>query len=377
MIIETSGSRKVTGRWVLWAWVLGLGLMLAACETEKPPPQKLLRPVRYQTVVLTSPNRVRTFAGTARSGEETRLSFKVGGTVRRLLVKVGDTVKRGQTIAEIDPKDTRLQQQEAEAALARARAEARSAAATYSRTRALYENNNASREELDSTRAQHESARAQVRSVSKQLELARLQVSYTTLQAASDGAIADVAVEVNENVTAGQLVALLTSGGQPEVEVAIPEVFIAQIAKGDEVKVAFDAMPGQTFAAVVSEVGVAATGAATTFPVRVRLAHDEAQIRSGMTANVSFTFGANNAAERIVAPLHAVGEDRQGRFVFVVEPQGEGVGVVRRRPVKVGELDPEGLEILEGLNPGERLVTAGVKRLEDGREVKFLLPKEP
>ncbi len=151
-------------------------------------------------------------------------------------------------------------------------------------------------------------------------------------------------------------------------------MFIAQIAQGDAVSVTFDAMPGQTLAAVVSEVGVAATGAATTFPVRVRLERDEAQIRSGMAANVAFTFGAKNAADRIVAPLHAVGEDRQGRFVFVVEPQGEGVGVVRRRPVKVGGLDAEGLEILEGLTPGERLVTAGVKRLADGREVKLLLP---
>lgn len=180
---------------------------------------------------------------------------------------------------------------------------------------------------------------------------------------------------MNENVNAGQLVALLTSGGDPEVEVAIPEVYIANMAKGDAVRVTFDAMPGQAFDAVVSEVGVAA-GAATTFPVRVRLAGNEAQIRSGMAANVAFTFGSQDAADRIVAPLHAVGEDRQGRFVFVVEPQGEGVGVVRRRPVRVGELDPEGLEILEGLTPGERLVTAGVKRLEDGREVKFLLPKE-
>ena len=368
-------------RWALWSCVLGIGLALAACETEKPPAPKVLRPVRYQTVEPVSPNRVRTFAGAARAGEETRLSFKIGGTIRRLAIKVGDTVTRGQTIAELDPKDIRLQQQEAEAALARARAEARSAAARYSRTRALYENNNASREELDSSRAQHESARAQVRSVSKQLELARRQVAYATLQAASDGAIADVAVEVNENVSAGQTVALLASGGAPEVAVAMPEVFIAQIAKGDAVSVTFDAIPGQTFAAEVSEVGVAAIGAASTFPVRVRLQGDEGQIRSGMAATVAFTFGsrrdggASHDGERIVAPLHAVGEDRQGRFVFVVEPKGDGVGVVRRRAVTVGELDPEGLEILEGLTPGERLVTAGVKRLEDGREVKFLLPK--
>lgn len=368
-------------RWWLWGLGLAAVVLLVACETETPEPKKVLRPVRYQVVELTSGERVRSFAGTAKSGEETRLSFKVKGTIRQLLVKVGDTVQRGQMIAEIDAKDYVLQQQEADAALARARAEARRAAANYSRTRALYENNNASREELDTARASHESATAQVRSASKQLELSRLQVSYTQLQAAADGAIADVPVEVNENVDAGQLIALLNAGGKPEVEVAIPEVFIARIQRGAAVTVTFDALPGQVFSAQVTEVGIASTGTATTFPVTVQLDAADAAIRSGMAATVSFTFRSGDASAsgdeppRIVAPLHAVGEDRQGRFVFVVEPQGEGRGVVRRRSVSVGALDAEGLRILEGLKEGELLVTAGVKRLEDGREVNVQTAK--
>jgi RND family efflux transporter MFP subunit len=367
--------------WRLWGLGMAAAVLLVACKTETPEPQKVLRPVRYQAVELTAGERVRTFAGNANSGEETRLSFKVKGTIRQLLVKVGDTVKQGQMMAEIDAKDYILQQQEADASLARARAEARRAAANYSRTRALYENNNASREELDTARANHESAKAQVRSAAKQLELSRLQVSYTKLQAAADGAIAAVPVEVNENVNAGQLIALLNSGGQPEVDVAIPEVFIARIRQGAAVTVAFDALPGQVFSAQVTEVGIASTGTATTFPVTVQLDAPDPAMRSGMAASVSFTFSSGDAStpgdeqQRMVVPLHAVGEDRQGRFVFVVEPQGDGRGVVRRRPVSVGALDAEGLRILEGLKEGELLVTAGVKRLEDGREVKVQTDK--
>jgi RND family efflux transporter MFP subunit len=367
--------------WRLWGLGMAAAVLLVACKTETPEPQKVLRPVRYQAVELTAGERVRAFAGKAKSGEETRLSFKVKGTIRQLLVKVGDTVKQGQMMAEIDAKDYILQQQEADASLARARAEARRAAANYSRTRALYENNNASREELDTARANHESAKAQVRSAAKQLELSRLQVSYTKLQAAADGAIAAVPVEVNENVNAGQLIALLNSGGQPEVDVAIPEVFIARIRQGAAVTVAFDALPGQVFSAQVTEVGIASTGTATTFPVTVQLDAPDPAMRSGMAASVSFTFSSGDAStpgdeqQRMVVPLHAVGEDRQGRFVFVVEPQGDGRGVVRRRPVSVGALDAEGLRILEGLKEGELLVTAGVKRLEDGREVKVQTDK--
>ena len=360
----------------LWAITLFVGLGLTACETEPPAPAKIIRPVRYQIVTATSGDRIRAFAGTAKSGQEGRLSFKVKGTLRRLLVKVGDTVTQGQLIAELDAQDYLLQQQEAEAALARARAESRRAAANYSRTRALYENRNASREELDTARASHESSRAQVRSASKQLELARLQVSYTKLRAATDAAVAEVPVDVNENVNAGQLIARITSGGEPEVTVAMPEVFIARITQGDAVTVTFDALPGRELPGVVTEVGVASTGAATTFPVTVRLDAPEPNIRSGMAATVAFQFGSDLEAGRLVVPLQAVGEDRQGRFVFVVERQGETLGVVKRRAVTVGELSGEGLRILEGLTAGEWVVTAGVKRLEDGREVKLLAAEE-
>jgi multidrug efflux pump subunit AcrA (membrane-fusion protein) len=69
-----------------------------------------------------------------------------------------------------------------------------------------------------------------------------------------------------------------------------------------------------------------------------------------------------------------VAEDRAGRFVFVVEPDESGRGVVRRREIEVGELTGAGLEVLSGLEEGERLVTAGISQLEDGDAVA--LPAE-
>ncbi len=356
------------------------------CEKKKPEQVKVLRPVRFQKVVVASHSRVRTFAGTAKAGEEARLSFKVPGTISRLYVKVGDSVEPGDIIVELDPKDYALEVQKAEASLARAHAQARNATADYSRTRDLYENNNASREDLDAARAADESGKASVRVASKELELAHLQLSYTRLHASLKGAIAEVPVEVNENMRAGQPVVHLYSGGPPEVKVAIPEGFIAKIHKGDSVTVTFDSLPGSQFAATVTEVGVAATGTSTTFPVTVRLETPDPKIRSGLAANVAFTFGRTNNRPYIVVPIQAVGEDRQGHFVFILEHKGSERGIVRRRPVSVGDLAQtqcnllgilgtgkcEGLEILEGLKDSELVVTAGVKRLEDGQEVKLL-----
>ena len=70
--------------------------------------------------------------------------------------------------------------------------------------------------------------------------------------------------------------------------------------------------------------------------------------------------------------MSAVGQDLEGRFVFLVEPTEEGLGIARRRGVRVGEITAHGLEILDGLSDGDLLVTAGVTKLHDGRKVRIL-----
>jgi RND family efflux transporter MFP subunit len=281
-------------------------------------------------------------------------------------------VRRGQLIAELDPQDYRLQLQEAEAALEQSAAQARNASANYERVRDLYENRTASKSDLDAARAASESAEAAVRSIEKRLELANLQVEYTRLTAPDAGSIAAVNVEVNENVGAGTPVVVLTSGERPEVKVTIPEVMIAQVKTGSEAVVSFDAIPDRNFNATVTEVGVASTAFETTFPVIVRFNEASSEVRPGMAAEVSFRFETTDARERIIVPAVSVAEDQQGRFVFLVEPADEGLGVVRRKQVTIGELTSEGLEILEGVQDGDLVVTAGVTRLVDGQKVKLL-----
>jgi RND family efflux transporter MFP subunit len=300
------------------------------------------------------------------------LSFKVAGTVERVAVNVGDGVGEGQPLVELDDSDYRLRVQEAEASLAQAQAQERNANSSYSRVQALYENRNASKQDLDAARAAHESAKAQVETIEKRLELARLQVSYTRLRAPFEGSVAEIQVDVNENVSPGSPVLTLTAGGRPEVVVSVPGMLIAQVSPGGSASVACDAVPGKVIPATITEVGVASTGFATTFPVTVRLDEAVDSVRPGMAAEVSFRFETAGTEERMIVPAVAVGEDRLGRFVFIVEPAEDGFGVARRRAVTVGELTPEGLEILEGLLEDELVITAGVSRIADGQKVKLL-----
>ncbi|ANM30240.1 hypothetical protein ABI59_12590 [Acidobacteria bacterium Mor1] len=361
-------SRRLTARRPFLA--LTALLILGGCA-EEPVVETVLRPVRSETVMATGSARSRTFSGTARASQETELSFRVNGRIERLAVKVGDTVRRNQLIARLEPRDFEIAVNQAEAALAQSQATFRNAESDLERIRGLWENNNASQTELDQATAGFQSARAAVDAAQQSLESVKRQLSYSALRAPVGGSIAAVNVEVNENVGNGQAIVLLTSGERPEVEVAIPEVMISQIHKGDAVTIGFDALEGE-FPGVVTEVGVASTANATTFPVTARLERENPDIRFGMAANVTFRFSGEDR-QRILLPSHAVAADDDGSFVFVLEASGE-TGVVRRRGVEVGPLTADGLEILSGVEVGEQVVTAGVARLTDGQQVK--LPRQ-
>ena len=324
-------------------------------------------------VFSTGGSRVRSFTGVAQAGVESRLSFKVPGTVKRINVLVGDNVTRGQLIAQLDPSDYELQVQQAEAALTQAQAQERNASSNFERVRTLYESNNIAKSNYDAARAAFESAKAAVQAAEKQHELTMLQRSYTRLNAPTSGAIASVNVEVNENVAAGQPVVMLTSGSKIEVKFSIPELLITQIKEGDKATVSFDALPDKELSATITEVGVTAISAGTTYPVTVQLDTQEDAIRPGMAATVAYRFESKDERERFIIPSHAVAEDQKGRFVFVVEPIQDvtGFGMVHRKPVTIGELTADGIEIFEGLKDGELVVTAGISRVSDSLKVKM------
>ncbi len=347
-------------------------VFFVSCSKQEAEPEEVIRPVRYQQVFLSGGSRSRSFSGVAKSGTESHLSFKVPGTITSLAVKLGDVVRDGQLIARLDPNDYNLQVQQAQATLTAAEAQARNARADLNRIRALYENDNASKNEYDQVRAASESADANVLAANKGLEQARLQLSYTRLKAPLSGSIAAVPVEANENVQAGQTIALLNSGSQLEVQVAVPEVLIADISEGSEVGIQFDALPGKVLSGIVREVGVASLGSSTTFPVIVRVTESHDDILPGMAAEVTFSFERRSGSGLIIVPPVAVAEDRQGRYVYVAEPGDADIGIVKRRDVSVGELTSDGMEIISGLDDGDLVITAGVTRIHPDMQVKLL-----
>jgi RND family efflux transporter MFP subunit len=329
-----------------------------------------LRPVRYVTVSEDSVFRDRSFSGISKSSRESRLSFKVSGTIINVPVQIGQRLSAGDLIAEIDPASYVLQAQQAQASLVEAQANDRRAAANYDRTKGLYANDNASLNDLESARAQAESASAVVRAAGKALEIARLNVSYTKLIADTDCSIASLDIEVNENVASGQQVASVSCGDSYEVTVDLPESLIGDVDELTPVSVRFGSLPDQEFSGVVSEVAVASTAGSAAFPVVIKITGNQPLLRSGLAADVTFQFYSAVVQGGFVLPVTAVIRDPQGTFVFVAEPEGvDGEAVVRRRAVALGELSQLGIEVVDGLDIGDRVITAGISVIRDGQRV--------
>lgn len=346
-------------------------LVIGACGQVDGPSEERLRPVRYISVSDDSVFRDRSFSGTSKSSRESRLSFKVSGTVINTPVQIGQRLNAGDLIAEIDSASYVLQVQQAQASLVEAQANDRKAAADYQRAKGLYANDNASLNDLDAARAQAESLAAMVASAGKALEIARLNLSYTKLIADSDCSIASLDIEVNENAQAGQQVAAVSCGDLFEITMNLPESLIGLVDDTTPVRISFSSIPNRQFNGVISEISVASASGSAGFPVVIRIVETDPALRSGLAANVTFQFDSAAASGAgVVIPVTAVINDSDGTFVYVAVLAGsETEATVTRRPVAVGELSQSGIEIVDGLDVGDLVITAGISIIREGQRV--------
>lgn len=351
------------------AWALLLILTLSACGDDEVVREEQLRPARYFMVDAGSGTRQRSFSGLSKSSTESRISFKVAGTITNVAVQIGERLQAGDLIAELDRATFDLQAQQAAASLVEAEANLRQAAANYERTKGLYANDNASLNDLESARANAESAEAMAESASKARDIARLNASYTRLTADTDCSIASLDVEVNENVAAGQQIAVVSCGDKFEVTLDLPESLIGDVEVGTETSIRFGAIPGETFSGAVSEVAVASAAGSAGFPVVIQIEQQSPSLRSGLAADVTFFLDEDNSGGTFVVPVSAVVNGQDGTYVYVAEPSSDGEGIVRRRDVRLGELTQLGIEIVDGVAIGDRVITAGISVIRDGQRV--------
>ena len=259
---------------------------------------------------------------------------------------------------EIDPKDIN-QTVNANAA----QSQLKLAENNLNRYRQLYEQNAISRAQLDQYQSAYDSAVAAVQQTSAQYMQGANQLGYSVLYANSAGVISAVSAEAGQIVSAGQAALTLVQDDDREIEINVPENRIEELRRAQLLRVTFWALPGVTADGKVREISPVADKISRTYKVRISLVNPPAEIKLGMTATVA---AARPGSQQTVSiPLSAIYQTGDTPNVWVVEN-----GALSLRPITVGRFGDNQVEVLNGLQNGDVVVSAGVHKLREGQKVR-------
>ena len=249
----------------------------------------------------------------------------------------------------------------------------------YRRQQSLFERGYVTRAVLDRIVSDLETARSDVNVAEADLDGARNRMARTTLVAPHDGVVTRLLANRFEEIAAGVPVYEVAVTASWQAEVLIPEQLIAAIALGSAVSVRMPAFPGLEFPARVSEIA-AEPEAGNAFRVRSRLEDAPEDLRSGLTAAVTFDTRRRDRPGFEI-PLSALliettrSEPSAGRVgtVYVLD---EAAGIIVRRTIRIDGVVGNDLTVSEGLAPGEHVVVAGVALLREGQRARRWVPPE-
>ena len=358
--------------------MLTLLLPLAAVTAcgEKDPGEHAIQPVRpVKTLLIEAPGGgvVRHFPGRVEAANRATLSFQVGGQLLEILVKEGEAVQTGDLLARLDPTDFKVVVEDRTASFRRAEAD-------FKRAEGLIDKGYVSRSDFDKLEAAYRQADAALNQASNDL-------AYTELRAPFAGTVSKRLVENFEQVDAKQSVLELRNLKTLEVKFQVPENIVQRIRRvtpihggppaAKRVHATFEGLPGKKFELTFKEAATQADAKTQTFEITMTMPRPEGlNILPGMTANVTVgLFGIlDEVGTSYLVPSGAVTADSGlAPRVWVVNP---GTMTLRARPVKVGKMRGREIEILEGLEPGDRVVVAGIPHMVEGMKVRLLPTSE-
>lgn len=421
-----NGTRCGSARLGRAAPLLLLVVLLASgCSRQAPTRPEVVRPVKTMIVTAGGDTHVRSFPGKVEAAKRVELAFQVPGLLLQFPVKEGQKVAKGELIGQLrqDEFQARLkglqgqldqaravlqalqagerpeQRLRLEAAVRAAAARLANARSELERESRLLRNRATSRESYDiadtNFRVAQEDHRAAVQllekgTIAREEDLlaqeavvrgleggvveANLQLQDTTLRAPYDGVIAQRFAEQNQNVRAKEPVVKFQDVEELDVAVDVPEtVMVADLRSADILQLVaeFSGAPGLEFPVQIREVAQRADPTTQTFRVRAAMkAPRDVNLLPGMTATVTATYRrARVLGNRILVPISAVYNDAAGEQVAWVVGSDQ---TVSRRPVKLGQATGGQIEIVEGLQPGDRIAVAGVTFLREGMKVTDL-----
>jgi membrane fusion protein (multidrug efflux system) len=285
------------------------------------------------------------------------LAAELPGTVRDISFEAGEDVRRGDVLVRLDTSAE-------EAQLAAAQADASLARVNLERARRLRQGEANSQADLDAAEARAKQADATVRNL-------QATIAKKTIRAPFDGRIGIRQVELGQVVSQGTPIASLQSVTPMRADFWLPQQALAEVRIGQRARLRTDTFPGASWDGEITTVNPEVDPATRNVRVRATFPNGDGRLRPGMFANVEVLSG--DVRQVVTVPASAVLFAPYGDSVFAIEqgkdPAGNTTTVARQKFVRTGERRGDLVAVLEGLKPGETVVSTGAFKLRNGAAV--------
>jgi membrane fusion protein (multidrug efflux system) len=224
------------------------------------------------------------------------------------------------------------------------------------RASTLVTQRNISASELDQRSSQVDQAQARVAAQQARIEQKALRAPY-------DGRLGIRRYNVGDYVQAGDPIIELQSLDRLYVNFSLPEQYSGDVRQGMTVTAGLSALQGEEFTGVITAIAPVVDTDTRNFDIQATIENRDDVLRPGMVANVTLPIGLE--IDHVIVPRTAIAYRPYGNSVYVVGPQGDGLGVTQRF-VTLGPVRGDMIAVLEGLNSGETVATSGLLKLDTG-----------
>lgn len=305
-------------------------------------------PVEAIKVTVETAQRETLAIGTFRSYESVIIRPEVTGRVAELSFREGEKVTRGQVMVRLDDSIEK-------ATLAQAEARLNLAKSNFNRAQTLVARDVGTVKALDEARAGLLSAEADI-------TLAKARLEKLSIAAPFDGIAGLRKVSIGTYLSPGTDIVNLEQIDPLKIDFRVPENFLPSVKDGATIAVTVDAFPGRSFAGRIYAIDPLIDQAGRSIVVRARIDNPGDILRPGLFARVTLTLAVRDNA--IFVPEQSIIPIGDKAFVYRVID-----GKIANTPVKLGLRRNARVEVLEGLSPGDLVVTAGQLKVQDGRAV--------
>ena len=291
--------------------------------------------------------------GSLRAVQGVSVSSEVPGTVAAISFESGHRVNAGDVLVQLDATAEQAELRSLQAQLELARLD-------YERAKGLLRSTAVSQAQLDRAKSVMDSLAAQV-------DEQRATIAKKTIRAPFGGELGIRQVSIGEYVSPGTELVTLQQLNPIYADFTLPERHLQQLRVAQVVEVEAAAFPGELFTGAITAISPKVEEKTRNVELQATFENPDARLRPGMFARVFVLVGGMDPV--LTLPRTAISFYPYGDSVFVIQGEGEEL-VVERRQVVTGRIREGRVEILGGLEAGERVVSAGQLKLRSGQRVR-------